>query len=80
MMTADTIGMPIRLHLIGSSISRRQSSVFAFFMKRPVNALMRSLGFAKRPTIEAVTIIETPHQRHQLFVRCARPNTASAIG
>jgi hypothetical protein len=79
MMTAETIGIPMMLHLIGSSMSFRQSSLFALRLKRPVNALMRSFGFAKRPTIDAVTIIATPHQRHHELVRWARPKTASAM-
>ena len=77
MIAADAIGMPITLQRTGNSMSRRQSSVFSFFAKMPVNALRIIFGFAKSPTIDAVTIIETPHPKHQLLVRCGRPKIAS---
>ena len=79
MMTAETSGTPTKLTQRGSSMCFTQSSPAFLRLKMPPNADSRSLGFAKSPNMEAVTIMETPHQRHHDCVSHARPKTACAM-
>ena len=80
MMMALNTGMPMKLTLSGSSMPFRQSPPSA---PRRANgaakAEISTFGLAKSPSIEAVSIIDTPHHRHQVLVRWARPKTAAAM-
>ena len=78
-MAALKIGMPIKLYFSGNSMCATQSVLADLRLKMPVNAEMIIFGFANRLTMLAVTIMETPHHKHQLLVKCGRPKMAAAM-
>ena len=80
MMMALKTGMPTKLTFSGSSMCLRQSPPSAPRRANgAVNAESSTFGLAKSPSIEAVSIIDTPHHRHHVLVRWARPKTAFAM-